>query len=307
MNSFPIDRHGLVHRSNAVQSGHTDAQLARAVAAGELTRVMRGVFTHRSDRTPEQAHRLMGIATGSPDGSVVVSHQSAATLHRLEMLRPQLRRVHLTVGNGVKAHRTAVRHEHEAHLADHEVTTIDGVLVTSLERTAVDVARTTSMGFAGALAVLDSALRLGADRSVMASMMLTARRGVAQARRALHHADGNAENPGESWSRAQMINAGLPPARLQHRFRSSTGELLARTDFDWAGLLVGEFDGMVKYQKLLRPGETPFDAMRREKEREDALRRAGIMVIRWTWTDLERGRVVPMVRDWLLRFRLVTA
>ncbi|GGF24163.1 hypothetical protein GCM10007298_20110 [Williamsia phyllosphaerae] len=139
----------------------------------------------------------------------------------------------------------------------------------------------------------------------MAAMLLIPRRGVGQARRALHHADGNAENPGESWSRAQMIDAGLPPARLQHEFHSATGELVARTDFDWAGLLVGEFDGMVRYQKHLRPGETPFDAMRREKEREDALRRAGIMVIRWTWNDLERGRVVPLIRDWLLRLRLL--
>ncbi|MBJ7291593.1 MAG: hypothetical protein JHC79_21995 [Williamsia sp.] len=307
MNSFPTDRHGLVHRSIAVRCGYTDAQLAGAVASGELVRITRGVFAHRAERTPEQCHRLMGIATGSPEGSTVVSHQSAATMHRLAMLRPQLRRIHLTVGVGVKAHRTAVRHEHEAHLADHEVTTVDGVLVTSLERTAVDVARTTSMGFAGALAVLDSALRMGADRSVMAEMLLTPRRGVGQARRALHHADGNAENPGESWSRAQMIDAGLPPARLQHEFLSATGALIARTDFDWAELLVGEFDGMVKYQKHLRPGETPFDAMRREKDREDALRRAGIMVIRWTWNDLERGRVVPVIRDWLLRLRLVAA
>lgn len=149
VNSFPTDRHGLVHRSNVVRCGGTDAQLARAVAAGELVRVTRGVFTRRTERTPEQTHRLMGIATGSSDGSVVVSHQSAATLHRLEMLRPQLRRIHLTVGVGVKAHRTAVRHEHEAHLADHEITTIDGVLVTSLERTAVDVSGTSSMGLRG--------------------------------------------------------------------------------------------------------------------------------------------------------------
>lgn len=104
-----------------------------------------------------------------------------------------------------------------------------------------------------------------------------------------------------------MIDAGLPIARLQHEFHHGDGTLVARTDYDWDGLLVGEFDGMTKYQKYLRRGETPFDAMRREKVREDALRKLGIMVIRWTWDDLEHGRVVPLVRDWLQRLQLIAA
>lgn len=273
-----------------------------------MVRVARGAFALPGDRTPEQTHRLAAIAMGElAGGSVVLSHQSAATVHGLEMLRPSLRRVHLTTGSPAGAHRSTTRHEHVGILADDEIAIVDGVVVTSLERTAVDVACTTTMGFAGALAVFDSALRRGAERTEMAEMVRATRRGVGHARRALRYADGKAENPGESWSRAVMVEAGLPSPRLQHEFFDDDGSQIARTDFDWAGLLVGEFDGMTKYQKHLRAGETPFDAMRREKEREDALRRAGIMVIRWTWNDLERGRVVPMIRDWLTRLKLAAA
>lgn len=307
MTQFPTDRHGLVHRATAAAAGFSDTELARAVRNGDLVRVVRGVFAERAERTPEQYHRLIATAVAGRSGSAIVSHQSAATIHGLAMLKPQLRRVHTTVPVGAGAHRRPNRHEHEAGLARDKITVVDGITVTTLERTAVDVACTTTMGFAGALAVFDAALRTGADRGVMYAMLQSTRRGIGQARRAFRHADGEAENPGESWGRAQMIDAGLPTPRLQHEFRDAVGDLVARTDYDWDGRLVGEFDGMAKYQKYLRHGETPFDAMRREKAREDALRRMGIMVIRWTWDDLEHGRVVPMVRDWLWRLQLVAA
>ncbi|MAU80991.1 MAG: hypothetical protein CME34_03805 [Gordonia sp.] len=245
------------------------------------------------------------LETTEPEHTL--SHQSAATLHDLPMLKPNLRRVHVATGSKSGGHRSATRHAHVGELKPTEVVLVDGIRVTSLERTAVDIACTTSMGFAGALAVFDAALRLGADRTMMSTMLRRRRPGIALARRALHHADGASENPGESWGRAQMIEAGLPIPRLQHEFRDANGKLVARTDYDWGGLLVGEFDGDVKYRKHLKPGETPFDAMKREKEREDKLRKMGIMVIRWTWKDLEQGRVVGLIRDWLTRLSLSAA
>lgn len=307
MLNIPIDQHGIVLRSRAVAAGVSDSELSQAVARGHLVRLTRGAFAVAVARKPRDHHRLAAIAVAAITTDAVISHQSAATVLGLEMLRPDLERVHLTVALGSGAHRTATRHEHEADLDPDDVVVRDGVRTTSVERTAVDVACTSSMGFAGALAVFDSALRLGADRDRMAAMLLGARRGVGPARRALRHADARAENPGESWGRAQMISAGLPVDDLQHEFVGEDGELVARTDFAWGDVLVGEFDGMVKYQKHLRPGETPFEAMRREKEREDALRRMGIMVIRWTWDDLVTGRVVIMVRDWLNRLGLIAA
>jgi hypothetical protein len=58
-------------------------------------------------------------------------------------------------------------------------------------------------------------------------------------------------------------------------------------DFWWeAQRLAGEFDGLVKYGRLLRPGQTAADAVVAEKLREDGLRDQDVRVVRWIWKDL---------------------
>ncbi|MEZ5211101.1 hypothetical protein [Gordonia sp. (in: high G+C Gram-positive bacteria)] len=94
-----------------------------------------------------------------------------------------------------------------------------------------------------------------------------------------------------------MIAAQLPGARLQREYRVS-GKTY-RVDFDWAGRLIGECDGMVKYDELLRPGESAETTMAAEKRRELALRRLGLTVVRWNWGMLERGEVVSLLIGWL--------
>ena len=52
---------------------------------------------------------------------------------------------------------------------------------------------------------------------------------------------------------------------------------------------MSEFDGKVKYGRLLRPGESPADAVFREKVREDRLREALQWgMVRLVWADLYR-------------------
>jgi very-short-patch-repair endonuclease len=81
----------------------------------------------------------------------------------------------------------------------------------------------------------------------------------------------------------------LPPSALQFEVRSADGALIGRTDFAWEEhRLVGEFDGRLKYGRLLQPGQDAGDAVFREKQREDAIRDEGWGVIRWTWPDLHR-------------------
>ncbi|GAB2661488.1 hypothetical protein GCM10027169_25210 [Gordonia jinhuaensis] len=153
--------------------------------------------------------------------------------------------------------------------------------------------------FAQALTVFDAALRRGADVALIRARVDGAHTtGIRIARRALGHATGLSESVGESWSRAQIIEAGLPVPTLQCRYRGSSTYFC---DFDWDGVLVGEFDGMTKYSRLLRPGQTIADAVAREKAREDELRALGLMVLRWTWSTLVRGELVELLTPWLLR------
>jgi hypothetical protein len=61
-----------------------------------------------------------------------------------------------------------------------------------------------------------------------------------------------------------------------------------RTDFAWPEQrTVGEFDGRIKYGRLLRPGQQPGDAVFAEKLRDDAIRDAGFRVVRWVWDELD--------------------
>ena len=88
--------------------------------------------------------------------------------------------------------------------------------------------------------------------------------------------------------------AGVPPAELQwESFLGPRGVHLGRVDFWWSRFrTVGEFDGQVKYGRLLRPGQEPGDVVFAEKRREDALRDEGLQVVRWTWRELDRFAAV---------------
>jgi hypothetical protein len=66
------------------------------------------------------------------------------------------------------------------------------------------------------------------------------------------------------------------------------GRLLGYVDFGWPELrTVGEFDGEIKYGRLLRPGQAPGDVVFTEKRREDAIRDEDLGMVRWTWSDLD--------------------
>ena len=105
------------------------------------------------------------------------------------------------------------------------------------------------------------------------------------ARRAAAFADGRSESVGESRSRVAIALAGLPAPTLQWPVR--LGGSTAYTDFGWARQrTVGEFDGKVKYGRLLEPGQDVGEVVYAEKLREDAIRDEDWRVVRWTWVDL---------------------
>lgn len=58
-------------------------------------------------------------------------------------------------------------------------------------------------------------------------------------------------------------------------------------DFAWIRRrTVGEFDGEIKYGRLLKPGQSPGEVVFAEKIREDRIRDTGLAVARWTWDEL---------------------
>ena len=101
-----------------------------------------------------------------------------------------------------------------------------------------------------------------------------------------------AQSVGETRSRFLCWAQGLPEPELQFEVRNEMGIVVGVTDMAWPehGVL-GEFDGQVKYGRLLLPGESPGDAVFREKRREDEMRRlTGYVFVRMIWWDLGRPR-----------------
>ena len=90
----------------------------------------------------------------------------------------------------------------------------------------------------------------------------------------------------------------LPAPVCQHPVYDARGGFIGRVDFAWPEhKLIVEFDGAVKYDGLLRPGETANQAVIREKRREDRLRAEGWTVIRLCWSDLDDPqRVAALIR-----------
>lgn len=182
-----------------------------------------------------------------------------------------------------------------------EVVVVDGTAVTSAVRTVIDLARVRT--FASGLASADHALRHGlvtAAELETEIARLTGTRGIQRARAVVAHADGRAESVGESLSRAQMITLAVPLPALQKEFFDEDG-FIGRTDFWWPELsLCGEFDGFVKFGRgLAATDEDAREALWREKQREDRLRRLGHGMARWIWDqahDLEAfARVMASV------------
>ena len=166
--------------------------------------------------------------------------------------------------------------------------------VTSLARTAVDLARTLPYDQGGGVA--DRGLAAGRDPSMLAERLEQAQvagTGAPQARRVIAFADGRSESVGESFSRIRLREGGLPAPVLQFEVFDDNGCLIGRCDFAWPDRrTLGEFDGRTKYGRLRRPGETARQAVHREKLREDALRDHGWQVARWTWDDLWQPKVI---------------
>ena len=277
-------------RRTAVRDGWTDDELGRMVRTGQLDRLRRGAYV--SGLLPRDVairHRLLVQATvAGLRRSAVVSHQSAAVLHGLPLWGVPLARVHVTRPPRASTDVTSTLHCHVAAIRDDEVVEIGGMQVTNVVRTMLDLAR--SLPHEVAVVALDGALfarRASHADLRMRLMDMVGSPGSRSAARAIAFADGRSESVGESRSRVILHRWGLSPTDLQFEVCREDGAEVGRTDFVWEDRSkVGEFDGRIKYGRLLKPGQSPGDAVFEEKRREDEIRDLGWGVVRWVWDDL---------------------
>ena len=276
----------------AVTSAERNA-LARSAAAGRLFRVLQGAYVDaasRADMAPSEKYRDLIHARHlvSPK-PLVFSQASAAALWRAPRIGEWPDVVHV-VATGTSTH-SGRRFVHHVGPTVLSTDVIDGVTVTSLARTLIDLARFESA--ATAVAALDAGLAgllVGGRAHAVARGQLVAElarvgtgRGTRSARFAIEFADARSGSPGESLSRLSIARAGLTPPILQQRFVDEHGVMF--TDFWWPhDGLVGEFDGLGKYvREDWTTGRSAADVVIAEKVREDRLRRQVSGVVRWGW------------------------
>ncbi|MHA6617858.1 type IV toxin-antitoxin system AbiEi family antitoxin domain-containing protein [Pseudonocardia sp. DLS-67] len=289
-----MDLPELTLRPHLLAAGFSDDEMRRLVRSGQLTPVRRGAYVR--GELPDDVlgrHALqIAAAMGELAGDAVVSHVSAAVLHGLRIWGVRLGPVHVTRRRPGGGRRGALVHVHVASLDPSEITTIAGLPVTSLARTAADLAR--MLPFEQAVVVADSAMfykrpdRVEPGDLIDVLDAVPRRPGTRSARRAIALSNGLSESVGESRSRLAIAAAGLPVPVLQWEVRASaTGAFIGRVDVGWPELrTVGEFDGLVKYGRTLRPGQDVAEVLVAEKMREDALRDEDLGVVRWIWSDL---------------------
>lgn len=276
------------------------ATLARRARRGDLLRLRRGTYLRPEETAPdvETRHRLLLQHTVPLlAGDAVLSHLTAAVVHGLPVWDDAaLGRVQVTRPSAGRGKCRGYVHQHTARLSDEDVTEVGGLVVTTLERTVVDLART--LPVEQAVAAGDAALRRDASPERLLDVLERSRGwpGLPVARRVVAFLDARSESAGESASRVGLHRVGLPPSDLQLEVRDpQDGHLVGRCDFGWRDRrTVGEFDGRVKYGRLLRPGDRVEDVLYAEKRREDALRDCGWQVVRWSWADLYREPLLAL-------------
>ena len=289
-------------------------QFFSQIRRGEFVAVLRGVYVEaelwrRMDSDARHRTRVKAAAARA-EHELVFSHHSAVALWRLPWVGRWPSVVHVTGEPAAGGRSNASLFRHTVGVPE-LLASIDGLTVTTLARTVVDVARVATFG--QAVAVADAALRRTehplerVPRTFLTRPDLfreldavPLRHGSAKVRAVLDFADAAADRPGESMSRVNMRKARLPMPILQAKIVGASGRVWV-VDFWWPDFnLVGEFDGRFKYSdpEFLR-GRTPEQALADEKDREDDIRAAGHGMSRWGWNvALSPG---------LLRAHLVTA
>lgn len=276
--------------------------LDRAVRTGRLTRICEGAYVDSTEwgaLGDTRRHLLVAHAAQHlRRRRLVFSHWTAAAAWDLPILDALPADAHVVApeASGGRSDERLVRH---CVGIPQRTVRREGLEVTTLARTIVDLARVAP--FPSAVVAADAGLARdpSLDVDVLASELgPRGARGIARAERVIAFADGESGSPGESLSRTSIAAAGLPAPVLQQRFEDERGVMVV--DFWWPEFnLIGEFDGAVKYDDIrFLAGRTPHQALLDEKDREDRLRALGPRVVRWRWaTAASPARLGALLRS----------
>ena len=288
---------GIVTLHEAVALGASRSSTYRWAAEGLIIQVGPGVFalpgtSSRPDITLRAACRALGA---------VVSHESAATVHRIGPVRER----HPTV---TVSHRGTHRFEgvvvrQSTDLMEQHVDVVDGLRVTNPSRTVIDLAAVVSRSRLEV--IVDNVLAAGVVElndlnSLRLSLSRQGKKGARNLRAVLESRVGDPAVP-TTVLEARLLrlikDAGLPiPTREFHApwLKPINGRVdLAYVDHH----LVIEADS--------RRWHLLFDAFEVDRRRDNAAQIAGWKVLRFTWRMIEEepAQVLTTIKEALLSQR----
>ena len=225
---------------------------------------------------------------------VALSHVSGAIHHGIDVWGVDLSRVHVTRLDGVAGRIEGDVVHHEGLCLREEVHVVRGLRVLSADRCVLEAG--SRVGGEAALVMLNSLLH----RGLCSSEALRAQFEILQhwpfmqrMQIPLRLADPGSASVGESRGLWLFWCHRLPRPVTQFEVRDAGDGLLGTTDWAWPDQQgLGEFDGALKYGRVLRPGQDPGDVVFAEKQREDRLREeTGMWMVRLVWSDFQRPAV----------------
>lgn len=274
-------QHGTVARRQLVAIGITPSMIKARVKAGHLISLHRGIYAVGHRQLRPQGHWLAAVLAVGP--GAVLSHREAAALHGL---RPSNRsRVDVSTASRGHAGQPGIEIHHTATLEAQDITTVEGIPVTTIARTLVDLAYVVPKDhLAKALREADH-LRVTDLKAIRAALKQTRHRpGPGHA--ALTAVLDEHRRRGTQLTRSVLEDRflqladrhGLPRPRANFHIGSH------EVDVCWpAHRLAVEVDGWARHKDR--------HAFQRDRTKSNDLTRAGWRVLRFTHDDVVRRPV----------------
>ncbi len=268
---------GVVSRRQLLELGFTRRQIETRIGAGHLNPVHPGVYAVGHRLIARQGRWMAAVLASSPDA--VLSHWAAASLWGI---RPTSReRIDVTVPHRSRSSDPIRRHV--SQVPDDERTIEEGIPVTTVPRTILDLAATEPTEVVQNL-LRESEYQQLWDRLSLPSLIerYPGRRGVRRTQTALERLE---DEP--SGRRRSRLEERFGPFLLRHclplpRFNDwiLLGDKRFQVDCHWPGTgEIVELDGW--------EGHRTRTAFREDRARDRRLRVAGYSVTRLTWNQLD--------------------
>lgn len=274
-----------------------DRAVTRRIQREGLVKVRRGAYVSPETwQQCDQAGRfgLLGRAVlAQANTPLVLSHSSAAAEYGAPLWGFDLSIAHVTRTDGLSGRRGRDVHQHEGRMGRGDLVVLNGVPVMNPARTALECV---ILGGAEAgLGVVNHMLHRGLTTETLLNIQYVEMESwpdTLTTEVVLRLADKRIESLGETRTFYCCYQHGLPCPVPQYEIRDASGRVVARVDFAWPELGVFlEFDGRIKYEKLLKDGERASDVVLRERDRERMIcRLTGWRCLRVTWAELSDSR-----------------